>query len=88
MHADMRAAAAPCMRCSQNASARRPISSLARVLFYHLGSIAFGSFIIALVQFIRVCLEVVDHQTKKLQARPPTRRDLVPTRQSSLPLPP
>lgn len=31
---------------------------------YHLGSIAFGSFIIAVIQFIRAVLEYVDRQMK------------------------
>ena len=35
------------------------IASLTRMLRYHLGSLAFGSFIIALVQFIRYLLSKV-----------------------------
>ena len=31
---------------------------------YHLGSIALGSFIIAVIQFIRAVLEYVDRQMK------------------------
>jgi len=31
---------------------------------YHLGSIALGSFIIAVIQFIRALLEYVDRQMK------------------------
>ncbi|KAG2770840.1 hypothetical protein PC129_g6906 [Phytophthora cactorum] len=34
---------------------------------YHFGSLAFGSFIIAVVQFIRAALLYLDHQTKDLQ---------------------
>ena len=34
---------------------------------YHLGSIALGSFIVAVVQFIRAILEYVDKKTKRLQ---------------------
>ncbi|KAF0699844.1 Aste57867_9620 [Aphanomyces stellatus] len=34
---------------------------------YHFGSLAVGSFIIALVQFIRMVLMYIDHQTKQLQ---------------------
>jgi len=41
--------------------------SLGRTLFYHLGSVAFGSLIMAIVQFIRVVLYAIDKQTKKLQ---------------------
>ncbi len=36
---------------------------------FHLGSIAFGSLIIAIVQFIRLCLEYLDHKTKAMQVR-------------------
>ena len=43
------------------------IGALLRVFRFHLGSIAFGSFIIAVVQMMRICLEYVDRQTKKLQ---------------------
>lgn len=38
-----------------------------RTVRYHLGTIAMGSFIIALVQFIRIAMEALDRQTKKLQ---------------------
>ena len=31
---------------------------------YHLGSLAFGSFIIAVVQMIRIILEYIDHKLK------------------------
>ncbi|KAK2176536.1 hypothetical protein NP493_657g01053 [Ridgeia piscesae] len=40
-------------------------SSLWRALRYHLGSIAFGSLIIAIIQIIRVILEYVDHKLNK-----------------------
>jgi hypothetical protein len=33
---------------------------------YHFGSLLFGSLIIAIVQFLRACLEYVDSKTKKL----------------------
>ena len=32
---------------------------------YHLGSIAFGSLIIAIIQIIRVMLEYIDHKLGK-----------------------
>ena len=38
-----------------------------RVVRYHLGSILFGSFIIALIQLVRIIMATVDAQTKKLQ---------------------
>ena len=38
-----------------------------RVVRYHLGSILFGSFIIALIQLIRIICAVIDQQTKRLQ---------------------
>ncbi|XP_006823430.1 choline transporter-like protein 2 [Saccoglossus kowalevskii] len=42
-----------------------PVSySLGRSLRYHLGSLAFGSFIIAVIQIIRVMLEYLDHKLK------------------------
>lgn len=43
------------------------VQSLTRVVRYHLGTILFGSFLIALVQLVRILLELVDRQTKKLQ---------------------
>mmetsp|Transcript_20015 Transcript_20015/g.32454 ORF Transcript_20015/g.32454 Transcript_20015/m.32454 type:complete len:599 (-) Transcript_20015:433-2229(-) len=42
-------------------------ASLKRTCRYHLGSIALGSFIVAVVQFIRAILEYVDKKTKRLQ---------------------
>ena len=42
-------------------------ASLARVFRYHLGSVAFGSFIIAVVQFIRAVLAYIDDHTRSLQ---------------------
>jgi len=41
--------------------------SLKRTLRYHLGTAAFGSLIIAIIQFIRVILEYIDAQTKEIQ---------------------
>ena len=43
---------------------RRSIHRAAR---YHVGSIALGSFIVAVVQFIRAVLEYIDRKTKKMQ---------------------
>lgn len=33
----------------------------------HLGTIAFGSFLVALIQFVRLLLEYIDRKTKKMQ---------------------
>ena len=43
--------------------------SLWRTVRYHLGTIAFGSLLIAIVQFVRFILEYIDSQTKKLQEK-------------------
>lgn len=43
------------------------IKSLKRVLRYHIGSMAFGSLIVALVQFARAVLAYVDKQTQQWQ---------------------
>lgn len=43
------------------------IKSLARAVRYHLGSIAFGSLLIAICQFIRAVLEYIDRKTKAAQ---------------------
>ena len=49
---------------------RRPIlKSLYRVFRYHIGSLMFGSFVIALVQFIRAILMYIDRNTKGLQKK-------------------
>lgn len=40
-------------------------SGLSRTVRYHLGTIAFGSFIIAICRIIRVVLEYIDHKCKK-----------------------
>ncbi|XP_030630574.1 choline transporter-like protein 5-A [Chanos chanos] len=42
-------------------------SSFARAIRYHTGSLAFGSLILAFVQFIRVVLEYLDHNLKGAQ---------------------
>ena len=41
--------------------------SFYRVLRYHLGTLAFGSLIIAIVQAVRIALEYLDHKTKDAQ---------------------
>ena len=47
---------------------RSPIRrSMHRAVRYHVGSIALGSFIVAVVQFIRAVLEYIDRKTKKMQ---------------------
>lgn len=43
-------------------------ASMKRVCRYHLGSIAFGSLLITIVQLIRAILAYIDHQTKEAQA--------------------
>lgn len=48
---------------------RLPVArSFYRVCRYHLGSLAFGALIIAIIQFVRICLEYLDKKTKNLQA--------------------
>ena len=48
--------------------AKHPISSsLYRAVRYHLGTICFGSLIIAIVQLVRIALAYLDRQTKGLQ---------------------
>ncbi|KAJ3447974.1 choline transporter-like (slc family 44) [Anaeramoeba flamelloides] len=42
------------------------LSAFKRTLKYHLGSAALGSFILAVIQFIRFCLEYIDRRSKKL----------------------
>ena len=39
-----------------------------RVLRRHIGSMAFGSLIVALVQLVRAIMAYIDSQTKELQA--------------------
>merc|ERR1711935_116985 len=41
--------------------------AMKRTVRYHLGTAAFGSLIIAIVQMIRLALEYIDQQTKELQ---------------------
>ena len=55
-------------RRDQKQQTRFPLAwSTYRVFRYHLGSIAFGSFIVALIQLARILGEILDRQTKKLQ---------------------
>ncbi|KAG1693828.1 hypothetical protein DVH05_022930 [Phytophthora capsici] len=43
------------------------LASFKNCFRYHFGSLAFGAFIIAVVQFLRAALLYLDHQTKDLQ---------------------
>mmetsp|Transcript_20538 Transcript_20538/g.55280 ORF Transcript_20538/g.55280 Transcript_20538/m.55280 type:complete len:717 (-) Transcript_20538:312-2462(-) len=43
------------------------LTSLKTVVRFHLGTVAFGSLIIAIAQFLRIVLEYVDQRTKQLQ---------------------
>ena len=43
-------------------------TSFARVWKFHLGTIAFGSFLIMVVQMVRAALAYLDEQTKQMQA--------------------
>ncbi|GMH42049.1 hypothetical protein BSKO_09968 [Bryopsis sp. KO-2023] len=45
------------------------LTSMKRTVIYHLGSIALGSFIVAVIQFVRILLEYIDRKTKKLQEK-------------------
>jgi len=55
-------------RDDPEAKTRAPLlRSLGRVIRYHLGSIFFGSFIIAVIQLIRIILLLLDRYTKKAQ---------------------
>jgi choline transporter-like protein 2/4/5 len=45
------------------------LTAFRRTLRFHVGSLAFGSFLIAVVQFLRLVLEYVDQKTKELQER-------------------
>lgn len=44
-----------------------PWKSMCTVMRYHLGSLAFGSFVVAIIQWLRAILTYIDQQTKKLQ---------------------
>ena len=41
------------------------MQSLWRLVRYHLGTVAFGSFLVALVQFIRMIMKFVEKKLKK-----------------------
>ena len=41
------------------------LQSLWRLVRYHLGTVAFGSFIIALIQFIRMIMHYIEKKLKK-----------------------
>ena len=45
------------------------ISAFWRLVRYHLGTAAFGSFIIALIQLVRIILAYIEHLVKKYEAR-------------------
>ena len=45
------------------------VSAFWRLLRYHLGTAAFGSFIIALIQLVRLILMYVEHIVKKYEVR-------------------
>jgi len=57
---------------SQGDTAQMPalpvLAALKNTVVYHLGSIAFGSFIVAVIMFIRFLLEYLDRKTRDLQA--------------------
>jgi choline transporter-like protein 2/4/5 len=63
------------------------LSSLLRVLRYHLGTIFFGSFIIAFIQLIRILMAVLDSQTKKLQEQNQARPCSHPPRTTTAAIP-
>ena len=44
--------------------------SLVRLIRYHLGSVAFGSFLVALIQFIRIIMKYVERRIKKYDSGP------------------
>jgi choline transporter-like protein 2/4/5 len=47
------------------------MGSVRRTARYHLGSIALGSFLVAVIQFIRLVLEYIDRKTKNMQEANP-----------------
>lgn len=52
----------------------RPLPPPLYVCRYHCGSVALGSFIIAIIQMVRVILAYIDRQTKAAQAKNSTLR--------------
>ena len=41
---------------------------------FHMGSVAFGAFIVAVIQFVRLLLEYLDRKTKRMQKGNPAAR--------------
>jgi len=59
-------------RKSDEHSSKVPLMrSLGRVFRYHLGSICFGAFVVAVIQLIRIILMAIDKYTKDLQQKNP-----------------
>ena len=57
-------------RRDENYKTRIPLVwSVLRVIRYHLGSLAVGSFLIAVVQLLRIMAEIIDRQTKGIQGQ-------------------
>jgi len=54
---------------SESMGKKPVLRSLGRCFRYHLGSIMFGSFVIAVIQFIRAILAYLDKQTQGLQKK-------------------
>ncbi|KAJ9522324.1 hypothetical protein QJQ45_008201 [Haematococcus lacustris] len=52
---------------SMNMPALPVLTALKNTVVYHLGSVAFGSIIIAIIQLIRFILDYLDRKTKELQ---------------------
>lgn len=51
----------------ENMEGNPVLSAYMRTWYFHSGSVAFGAFLIAVVQFIRAVLAYIDSQTKELQ---------------------
>eukprot|EP00505_MAST-04D_sp_SCG-Rhode-Island_P004392 Stramenopile-MAST_4_protein_4392 len=52
------------------ANDKHPVfAAFQRTVRYHLGSVAFGSLVIAIVQFVRLCLEYLNQKTAGLQKK-------------------
>lgn len=60
------------------------VAALLRVLRYHLGSVAFGSFLIALIQFIRAIMAYVQRQLERYNKNSSTIRFIMCCIQSCL----
>lgn len=43
------------------------VRSMRRTVRFHLGSIAFGSLVLAVVQFVRLVLDYLDKKTRRIQ---------------------